>query len=388
MHIFKALSCIFVRLKSFFMSQILHIMFQFKSLMGIALLAFSACSTPSKTETTIQNNTIELITSFKGQQVTGITVDAATGRTFVNFPRWNDGIENSVVEILKDGSHKPYPNADWNSLQLNKTDLENLDTTLDKSNLFLGVQSVYAFENKLYILDTRNAFWQGIIDAPRIFVFDLQSNTLEDILILEEGSFALNSYVNDLRIDKENQIIIMTDSNEPALIIYDLKNRKSKRVLEQHPSTKAEKNHLNIAGNIWKNTVHSDGIAFDSKNKIVYFHALTGHNLYAISSQNLLLEDTAQIAKNVKLIAKTAAPDGMVFDNKGNLFFADLENSAIHYLTPNKEIKTLVQNPIVGWADSFSIYGEYLYFTNSKIHEKGDISAIDYPVYKINISHL
>lgn len=330
---------------------------------------------------------VKLVSSFKGQQVTGIAVSAESGRIFANFPRWNDGIIASVVEVFEDGTYKAYPDKDWNGLQLNKSDLSEPYIEVDKSSVFVAVQSVYAFENKLYVLDTRNPFWQGVEDAPRIFVFDLASNELEDILIFEKGSFAFNSYANDLRIDKKNQLIIVTDSNDAALMVYDLETRKSKRVLHKHLSTIAEKDHLLIDGEKWTNTVHSDGIAFrDGK---VYYHALTGHNLYALESA-LLKEDISDeaLAKSVEFVKYTAAPDGMIFDEKGNLFFADLEHLAIMYMQPDGNIKFLSRDKKIGWADSFAIHKGYLYFTNSKIHEKGDVSERDFPIYKIYIGDL
>ena len=73
------------------------------------------------------------------------------------------------------------------------------------------------------------------------------------------------------------------------------------------------------------NTVHSDGIALDTKNDLLYFHALTGYSLYAISTDKLITNNTQEIEKSVKFIAKTSAPDGMIIDNLGNLFLADLK---------------------------------------------------------------
>jgi hypothetical protein len=46
-------------------------------------------------------------------QITGVTM-SKTGRLFVNYPRWSDKYVNAVVEIMKDGSVKPFPNQDWN----------------------------------------------------------------------------------------------------------------------------------------------------------------------------------------------------------------------------------------------------------------------------------
>ena len=83
---------------------------------------------------------------------------------------------------------------------------------------------------------------------------------------------------------------------------------------------------------------------------------------------------------------KTSAPDGMIFEEAGNLYFADLENHKIMYRTPDGSIETLVEGDKVKWADTFSIYDGYLYFTNSRIHEaRGDISNIDFTLNKISL---
>ncbi len=47
-------------------------------------------------------------------QVTGVSV-TADGRRFVNFPRWTDDAPISVAEVMKDGSLRAYPDAEWNS---------------------------------------------------------------------------------------------------------------------------------------------------------------------------------------------------------------------------------------------------------------------------------
>lgn len=322
--------------------------------------------------------TPENVISFKGQQVTGVTV-STKGRIFANFPRWRKTVVNAVVEVQNGGVVQPYPNKNWNQWQPN-------DSVSD--SVFVAVQSVVAFEDRLYVLDTRNPLWQSVVDAPRIFVFDLKTNQLETILKISAGSYKPNSYTNDLCIDKKNQAIYITDSNEAGLIVYNLKTNSSRRVLDNHFSTKAETDHLTIDGTTWGGKpVHSDGIAFDAKNGILYFHALTGYTLYAIPSSVLCSGTLSAIEKEVSKIAKTPAPDGMVFAPNGNLYLADLEQHKIVYLNSKKELQTLAEGETIGWADTFSVFGDYLYFTNSKIHQaKGDISNIAFPIEKIKIN--
>lgn len=320
---------------------------------------------------------LELVAEFKGQQVTGITV-GDRGRIFVNFPRWRNSVENPVMEIKPGGSAKAYPDSAWNSWKPGQP---------AGDSVFVAVQSVRESQGKLYVLDTRNPLWQGVVNAPRIFVFDLRTNKLTDILVLSEASYKPNSYVNDLYVDENTRTIYMTDSNEPGLIVYDLKKHNSFRSLDGHASATAETDHLTIDGEKWgTQPVHSDGIAYDPKTTRLYYHALMGHTLYSVSTAALRNGTDDDVAGSVRKVATTPAPDGMVFDFRGYLYMADLEKHAIVYLTPKGEIKTLIEDVNVGWADSFSIDGLYLYFTNSKIHQaKNGAEALTYPVYRIKL---
>lgn len=45
-------------------------------------------------------------------QLTGISVCRA-GRFFVNFPRWSDRYLNAVIEVMPDGTTKPFPDEQW-----------------------------------------------------------------------------------------------------------------------------------------------------------------------------------------------------------------------------------------------------------------------------------
>ncbi|KIC62833.1 hypothetical protein RM51_10785 [Chryseobacterium taiwanense] len=326
---------------------------------------------------TVNAQQLEKVTDYKGQQVTGISVNE-DGRSFVNFPRWRESVKYSVMEISENKMSVPYPDARWNSWKPGKT---------ISDSLFVAVQSVVAKNNKLYVLDTRNPLWKGVVDNPRIFVFDLKTNSLIDVLKLSDGSFKANSYTNDLRVDDKNGFIYMTDSNEPGIIIFDRKARTSRRILDQHYSTSAETDHLMIDGKKWGNKpVHSDGIALDETSDKLFYHALTGKTLYSVSAKALREGSEQEIEGSVKKEALTPSPDGMILDKRGNLYMADLEKHAIVYISPKRELKTLVKNESVGWADTFSIYGSYLYFTNSNIHRAGSgAEDLSYPVFKIKL---
>jgi sugar lactone lactonase YvrE len=317
------------------------------------------------------------VAEFEGQQITGVTV-SDSGRIFVNFPRWRKGVANSVVEITADQNKESYPNEEWNSWEIGQAASD------DK---FLGVQSVVAFENKLYILDTRSALFQKVMDAPRLYVFDLTTDELMRTYVLQKESYHPDSYINDLRVDTKNNKIYLTDSGHAGLILLDIDSGKSRRILNEHKSTTAEQSYLTFGDEKWENTINSDGIALDTKNNRLYYHALTAYSLYSIGTEYLQMEDVQQIEEQVKFEATTAAPDGMIFDQAGNLYFADLENNKIQYRKPDGSIHTLVEGDAIRWADTFSIYDNYLYFTNSRINEvSGDISNMTFSLNKIKLA--
>ena len=326
-------------------------------------------------EDAAKEGVIELA-SFKGQQVTGVTV-SDQGQVFVNFPRWRPGVETAVAEVVDAGQAMPYPDQRWNSWEIG-------DPLQD--SVFVAVQSVVAFENELFVLDTRNPQFKGVLDQPRVFVFDLTSNKLKKVYAFGEGGYFSDSYINDLRVDKKNGKVYFTDSGHAGLAILDLVSGEVRRVLNDHSSTLAEQDHLTINGKAWTNTVHSDGIALDTKNDKLYYHSLTGYNLYALPTDVLLNGSEEEVQAAVELVAKTPAPDGMIFDDNGNLYLADLENHKIDVLDAKGELSVLVEGDQIKWADTFSIHDGYLYFTNSRIHESmGEVSELVYSVNKIRL---
>jgi sugar lactone lactonase YvrE len=143
-------------------------------------------------------------------------------------------------------------------------------------------------------------------------------------------------------VDDKNHKIYITDSGAAGLIILDTKTGKFTRVLDDSQYTKAEFDHLTINGKEWKGIVHADGIALDTKHDILYLHALSAYTLYGIKTADLSNPDALKKAQVFSL--KTGAPDGMIFDNNGNLYIGDLESNSISYLTPDrKELKPFVQ---------------------------------------------
>lgn len=320
-----------------------------------------------------QKNEVLPVTFFKGVQVTGITI-SDNGRMFVNFPRWRAGVPYSVLEIMKDGSQKPYPDQATNTWEIGQK------VSPDK---FICVQSVIADGNNLYVLDTKSPLMEGTVATPTVYVYDLNTDKLVRTYPLTVST-KVNSYVNDLRVDHKKGKIYFTDSGEGGLIVLDIKSGDNYRLLDNHPFTTAEVDHLKIGNIKYNGIVQSDGIALDQKNDILYFHSLSGYTLYGIPTDQLI---NRNIDEKSIFKMKTPAPDGMIMDKAGNLYMGNLEKSAIVYLTPDREkIHVLADKGDISWPDTFTIYDGYLYFTNSRIHEaNGDISNMVFTVDRIKL---
>ena len=317
-----------------------------------------------------ETSSVQTVALFKGQQVTGVSV-SGDGRVFANFPKWRDGVAADVVEVTGVHTTKPYPNAEWNSWKPG-------DALADDK--FISVQSVVAHGGYLYVLDTANPMFKGTLASPRLFVFDLKTNALARTYSFKAGLYKPESYFNDLRVDDAKGRIYITDSSAPGVIVLDVKTGDAQRVLDNHLYTMAETDRLVIDGKTWgPRKVHSDGIALDEKNGVLYIHSLTGYTLYGIKTDDLTKPDV-----QATVTLKTAAPDGMIIAPDNSLYYADLERHKIDYLLPDrKTIKTLAQGGDIKWADTFSIHGCDLYYTNSRIHESGgDVSQIEYSIMK------
>ncbi|WP_421131745.1 L-dopachrome tautomerase-related protein [Alteromonas sp. A079] len=339
---------------------------------GLLATAVSVLLSGNVAAHTAPNAHVELVGEIKGTQITGVTV-SNDGRVFVNAPNWRDGVRFSVAHVNDTGEFIAYPN--------NRTN-ECVAQSEVREDCFLAVQSVVAHKDKLYVLDTRNPKFKGVVDAPRLFVVDLATNKVERSLILSDDAYRPDSYINDLRIDEKSNRIYMTDSAHAGLVVYNLDDNTSYRILDNHDTTKAEVDTLSIQGKPFKMTVQSDGIALDTLNDTLYFHALSGYSLYAINTSDIQKTSNNLLAKKVRKVATTGAPDGMIY-HQGNVYLANLEKQEVQYLTPSLDLRTLVKGDVVNWADTFSIHHDSLYYTNSKIQDAGsDVSDMTFEVYK------
>ena len=307
---------------------------------------------------------------------TGVAV-SHEGRIFVNYPRWSPAVDVSVAEVVSKDSVIPYPDDAWNSWT----------TESPAGNIFVCVQSVYIDKNNnLWILDPANPYFQGVVSGgAKLVKVDLTTDRVVKTYTFDENVAPKESYLNDIRIDTDRNIGYLTDSGLGGIIVVDLSTGKSRRLLDEHGSTKAEDITLTIEDQPLNLVVHSDGLALDPGNVYLYYQALTGRNLYRIKTEYLRDADlTAQeLADKVEWVIDSGASDAIEFDNAGNLYFTSIELNAIRKYTPQGKLEMVVQDDMLKWPDSFSITTDRtIYLTTSQLH-LGNNPPDPYKIFKI-----
>jgi sugar lactone lactonase YvrE len=219
---------------------------------------------------------------------------------------------------------------------------------------------------------------RGVVPGgAKLLKFDVATRQVIQRISFDETIAYPTSYLNDVRVDTQNNVAYITDSNAGAIIVVNLTSGRSRRLLGNHPSTKSENLILTVEGRVWRNqtgelpSIDADGLALSPNRDYLYYHALTARGLYRIATQYLRDEalPQSQLAQRVELVANTNPPDGMVFDATGNLYLTDIENNAITRVTPGNTFQVVAQDAQLKWPDSFSVGSDgALYVTTSQLH--------------------
>lgn len=335
--------------------------------------------------------TLTEVASFPDRLVTGVAV-SGDDRVFTSFPRfpWAVPVDISVGEVTADGSVAPYPNAAWNRGQWNTEEKEWVGS--DPTESFVGVQSVHVepeAPNTLWALDTGNPMFEAIVDGgPKLVRIDLERNAIEDVHYFSpEVTPETNAgvaYLNDVRVDVERNVAYLTESELGALVVVDLETGEDRRIMDDwasFPSTHHRPNgHYNVGPHEDQTRpmpgptdFHADGIAITHDNEYLYYHALSGRDLYRLETAALrdfsLSED--EIAARVERVGETDITDGMLTDEAGNVYHTDLEDDAItRWNASTGEMETVARDSdLLKWPDSLAWGSDGdLYVTTSKLH--------------------
>ena len=232
-------------------------------------------------------------------------------------------------------------------------------------------------QDRLWTLDFAD-FGRG---QPRLLAFDLRTNALVHQYDFPSDVAGLFSMLNDLQIDPQGRWIYIAETSpiiqSPALIMYDIKTRSSRRVLDGHPSVASEDYMIQAPGRdmiifgIATLRIPVDSIALDTRGEYLYYGPVTGSRMYRIATRHLKdgSLDAEALAARVENFAPKTLSDGLTMDLDNNIYLSDMEHSAILTLGPDRKLTTLVKDPRLRWPDGFSFGPDgWLYVTCSSLH--------------------
>ncbi len=361
----------------------------------LPLLLFGAALVPLRAQEAAapgaQGKPITEVAHFDKYQVTGIAV-SKTGRLFANFPHWEGDYQNAVVEVMPDGTTKPFPDESWNSYS---------DGDKNTAGKWVCVQSVVVDDkDRLWVLDPGNINMKGVVaGAPKLVQIDLSTNKVVQNIPFGSDVAPTKSYLNDVRFDTNRGFAYITESGLGGIVVVNLNTGNTRRLLVEDGSTVYNKDvDLTINGKEvlddkgQKPKFNADGIALSPDGEYLYWQALMGETLYRIATAKLRDE---KLSKNdlhnaVETVAQLFPCDGYWMDKAGNLFLSDLRGGTIKKRTPDGKIELVCSDPRIQWPDSFAMGPDgALYFSCSHIHHapkyNGGKSARTepYAIYKV-----
>jgi sugar lactone lactonase YvrE len=326
----------------------------------LLLVGLLAASQPSQRTLTVvyQNNDF---------QFTGVTV-SKSGRIFLNFPRWSDQYLNAVVELMKDGTVRPYPDESWN--RWNKK-----QETASKQ--FVCVQSVVADgQDNLWVIDPAAPLLSVVAPGgPKLVKIDLAGNRVARVYSFGSDIAKADSYLNDVRIDNARNTAYMTDSGAGGIVVLDLNSGKAHRALDGNPSVLPEPVAISVNGkpvvtaNGKPPQIASDGIALSMDGSYLYYKALTAATLYRVKTSALRETGASVVPEKV---AVTFPSDGLWIDGQDRLYIGDINQSSILRLDKNSTTlqKLVPTDSRLQWPDTFSQGPDgFMYITASHIND-------------------
>ena len=298
-----------------------------------------------------------------------------------------------MVEIVG-GKARPYPDEAMNSWKPGD----------DGTKKWVSVQAVYVDDqDKLWVVDPAAPnFGEVYQDSDKLVRIDLATNKVERTYFFKGITDNKHSYLNDIRVDTAQQAAYLTSSSQGGIVVVDLKTGDARMVLHDTPVVRSDPayhftidgHEVMLGGKPLK--VNSDGIALSPDRAWLYWKPLTDDKLYR--SKTADLRDAkltgAELEKRVEDLGHFLTTDGMEIDKQGNLYFGDLEHSAIVRISPDLKTRTeLVKDERLGWPDSYSISRDgYLYISTSHIHEAApfnggvDKRKLPYGLFRLKIT--
>ena len=306
---------------------------------------------------------LEVYLEFPKEMPPGNLAIGPDGRMFMSVHEFY-GPELRVVEVMPDGSTKPYPTETWARAPQDDGD---------------GLRGVLGLrtdrEGILWMLDG-----QGEGQTGRVVGWNTKTEELHAIYYVGQPAARPTSFLNDLAIDREHGAIYISDTGDganSAIIVIDMETGRVRRVLEGSQFTVPEDTpmiidgrEIKLGGNPAK--IGINPITIDPTNTWVYFAPMTASSMYRVKTTDLLDESLSpdDLAAKVERYGEKVISDGSTVDADGNVYITAMTDNAIGVTKPDGTYEVLFQSDDeLPWPDGFSMGVDgYVYATINELH--------------------
>jgi len=266
---------------------------------------------------------------------------APDGQVF--FTYHPDGDPPAAVMTLRDGAPVPFPSPEY----------AGFDTVLS-----LRIDR----QGRLWTLD-HGGYGRR---SPRLTAFDPATGREFQRYDFPSNVAGLLSMLNDFQVDPAGERIYIAEASPiagtPAVIVYDVGTRTSRRLLDGHPSVRTEDYRIQAPGRdmtllgLYTLRIGIDTIALDRRGEWLYYGPVTGGTLWRVRTRDLNDQSLSPEALGARVEAFAPKPisDGASSDDQDRIYLTDPEHSAVLAVEPDRRLRTLVKDPKLRWPDGLS----------------------------------
>ncbi len=307
-------------------------------------------------------------------QAPGNIAVSPSGRVFVSQHQFY-GPDYRVVEVMGDGTTRPFPNAAWSAI---------LGADGIGLQAVLGIRA--SADGVLWMLDNGST-------PPRLVGWDLNADTVRQVIPIPSPASVPGSFLNDFAVDLANNAIYIADfadaPDKAAIVVVDLASGTSRRVLQGDRSTRPEDVPLIVDGRrIRKHNpdgtetearIGVNPITIDAQYQWVYYGAMNGTSLWRVSTADLLNAalTPSELSARVVRFGDKPVSDGISIDQDGGVYVTDLAANGIGVVNSEGHYRLLVQDPQkLSWPDGMSGGPDgRMYVTVNQLHRSPPLNG-------------
>lgn len=310
----------------------------------------------------------------------GITV-SHDNRLFASLTQ-SEGAGLQLAEVINN-QLKAYPDQAWNQWDAK-----------DPEHHFYHVNALrIGPDGDLWAMDSGNKGIgtgdQAVTGGAKLVRINLTSGKVVQSYVFKAPTLQPTSYLDDVRFNGDFAYI--TDPGAVGLVVLNLKNGNSWRVLDNHALSidhqpiYADGKKLILRDGREKR-VGLDQLEVSPDGKWLYYQAIPGP-LARIETR--YLNDSAlpaaEVAKHAEKVRDTWSTGGTAIDAEGNIYASDINTRSIKRIAPDGKVTTVVQDPRLVWIDAMWVSKGALWMPSGQINRTpattgGKPSTVEYPV--------